>query len=245
MKPPTASARPARPPAAKPPANILHFFPGPRLLIWTVGGKPAAKAEAWGGVGPTPGHPDVRMEPQKTTPGRYVIHSYAPYRTKTWELSRVAWGTPIKTGADPRTGKPLILYRSGVEGAAWKPIEKLIPAATVDVVKALHFELYGSARVPDTWVFNDFGPMAVRYFKDANRNRKLGKGEALSGEMIHTTPKNEAQTALGKDVELETSHGCIHVKPADRDRLNRAGAFAPGTDLWVHDYADAVPPELL
>lgn len=50
-------------------------------------------------------------------------------------------------------------------------------------------KLYGTKKVPNTWVFNDFGPVAIRYFKDLNANRKLdkGKGESLSGEMIHTT----------------------------------------------------------
>jgi hypothetical protein len=90
-------------------------------------------------------------------------------------------------------------------------------------------------------VFNDFGPWAVRYFKDKNHNKKLDAGESLSGEMIHTTPENEGQIVKGEPVTLEPSHGCIHVSPADRDRFHAVGAFDKGVDLIIHVYAEAVP----
>jgi hypothetical protein len=91
----------------------------------------------------------------------------------------------------------------------------------------LHKDLYGTGTVPSTWIFNDFGPLAIRWFKDLNGNRKLDGRERLSGQMFHTTPENEAQQALGKPVLLGPSHGCIHLKPADRNKLFQQGAFKP------------------
>lgn len=76
-----------------------------------------------------------------------------------------------------------------------------------------------------------------------NHNKKLDAGENLSGQMIHTTPQDEANTVLGKDVQLTNSHGCIHLKPMDRDLLEKAGAFAKGTDLVIHAYEKLIPKE--
>jgi hypothetical protein len=87
--------------------------------------------------------------------------------------------------------------------------------------------------VPATWVFNDFGPLAIRFFKDTNHNGILDQNEKLSGEMIHTTPKNEAQYRRHQPVTLEESHGCIHIAPRDRDQLNLMGAFTRGTPLVI------------
>jgi len=50
-------------------------------------------------------------------------------------------------------------------------------------------------------LFNDFGPVAVRYFRDDNHNRRLDGKEYLSGEMFHTTPDNEAQAARGQPTD--------------------------------------------
>ncbi len=66
------------------------------------------------------------------------------------------------------------------------------------------------------WVFNDFGPIAIRYFKDLNSNKILDDGEILEGRMIHTTAEDEALHFRGKKISLTESHGCIHIKPAAR-----------------------------
>ncbi len=225
--------RAASMPAAK--RKELHFFPGPRQLIWLVNGVVELKAEAWGGEKPVPGrHYDV-MPPRQTTPGNYVVHSYAPYRTKTWAWSKIPWGTRLSTGYDK--GEEKVFYETGQLSQPWKPVEGISKSD----IESNHYGLYGTYKVPETWVFNDFGAMAVRYFRDLNHNKKLDRGETLSGEMIHTTPVNEAQTARSSDVTLESSHGCIHVKPFDRDRFYSSGAFAPGTDFIIHGYDEPLP----
>ncbi len=99
-------------------------------------------------------------------------------------------------------------------------------------------ELYNRNGVPATWVFNDFGPLAIRWFKDLNGNRKLDKNERLSGQMFHTTAENEAQHARRARLQMVPSHGCIHLKPQDRETLFVIGAFKPGTTFIVHPYHD-------
>lgn len=101
---------------------------------------------------------------------------------------------------------------------------------------ARHKELYGKKLVPETWVFNDFGPIAIRWFKDLNGNKVLDGKERLSGQMFHTTPDNEAEVVLAAPVRLTPSHGCIHLKPNDRDRLFTIGAFKRGTSFTVYKY---------
>jgi hypothetical protein len=217
-------------------AKELHFYPGDKVMLWIVSGKVSMRAEAWGGEKPMRGVDYGIMAPRKTTAGTYIIYSYAPYKTKTWPNSRMIWGTPLRAEPDGTVsyqasgnGKwlPLIDHR----GRAFKPA----------TLTTWYFELYGEYRFPPTWVFNDFGPWAVRYFRDKDHDGKLSRGEHLSGEMIHTTPDNEAETVKGGPVNLESSHGCIHVKPRERDELARVGAFKRGNKLVVHRYEARMP----
>jgi hypothetical protein len=150
-------------------------------------------------------------------------------------------GTALKLSAD---GDKL-LYNTGILSKPWKPITELIPEATPNAVREYYHRLYGESKIPEQWVFNDFGVKAIRYFQDPNHNKKLDKNERLSGEMIHTTPDDEAATTLGKEVNLKSSHGCIHWKPHDRDELEKAGAFTKGTDLTIHKYDETIPKEFI
>ena len=53
-------------------------------------------------------------------------------------------------------------------------------------------------------------------------------------QMFHTTPNNEAEVATGMPVRLMPSHGCIHLKPNDRNRVFTIGAFKRGTSFTVY-----------
>jgi hypothetical protein len=204
-------------------SKVLHFFPGQKAIIWAVNGVVKFRAEAWGEQAPISGANYGIMRPRQTTPGKYVIHSAAPYHTKTWPFSHIQWGTPIKLSSDLAH----VVYQTGNHTNPWKNVDIDIPGLTPEVIKSSYNQLYGEWKIPGRWVFNDFGVKAVRYFKDDNNNKKLDKGEFLSGEMFHTTPENEAETALGRNVNLESSHGYIHLKPMDRDRFEKEGAFNP------------------
>lgn len=217
----------------------LHFFPDQKKMMWVINGLSSITVEAWGGELPDPKVKYSIMKPRKTTPGKYVIYSVVAYQTKTWPFSRITWGTSIKLSSDGEK----VLYKTGMLGKPWKPINDLIPGATPDTIRDYYHKLYGEYKIPDQWVFNDFGVKAIRYFQDLNHNKTLDKNERLSGEMIHTTPNDEANTALGKKIKLEESHGCIHLKPLDRDKLEKAGAFTKGTDLTIHQYDETIPVE--
>ena len=145
-----------------------------------------------------------------------------------------------------------MLFQLGHGWGPWRRVEDLVPFATLKEIKRYFRDLHQEADarrrldsdgdgIPDTWVFNDFGPWVVRYFRDQNRNRALDLGETRMGEMIHTTPETEAQVFRRARVELEESHGCIHINPLDRDRFLRLGAFEKGILMVVHGPAEIVP----
>jgi hypothetical protein len=227
----------------------LHFFPGPKTLLWIVGKKIAAEAEAWGGVKAIKGVHYRGMKPRPTTPGSYVVSGVGPYRTNSWDTSKIRWGTPLRVAPDGDH----VLYQRSSFPEQWRRVDRAIPGVTLDDIRDYFFALWGDNKrydsngdgIPDVWVFNDFGPWAVRYFADPNRNRKLDGKEYELGEMIHTTPKTEANTDRNQPVPLDASHGCIHVRPLDRDRFRKIGAFNAGTLFVVHDTGEIVPEILV
>ena len=101
----------------------IHFFPGPKRLIWTIGKKIMLDVEAWGGIKGVRHHHfagdpvDGGMRRRPTTPGNYVISGWAPYRTNKWEFSRIPWGTELRLDV---TGRHL-LFKTGMlnSGAGW------------------------------------------------------------------------------------------------------------------------------
>jgi hypothetical protein len=232
----------------------IHFFPFSKRLLWTFGKKILLDVEAWGGVKGVPHHHfphdrvDGGMRPQPTTPGIYVKSGWGPYRTYQWEFSRIPWGAELRVDT---TGQHL-LYKTGTVSRPWLPVESVIPVATLEWVRNQSYNMWSGNRrydrdgdgIPDVWVFNDFGPVAVNYFRDPNRNRKRDANERIMGEMIHTTPDNEGQTDQGKPVHLYPSHGCIHVRPADLAFFLKQGAVQVGELVVVHGPNEVVWEEL-
>jgi hypothetical protein len=214
--------------------GVLHLYPGQKVLVFIVNGHLKAWAIAWGGPSeeqpPGPGEP---FGAGPTNPGRYVIWRIAPYRTPTWKSSRIRWGTRLKL--DPHNPDD-VLYET--DSGRWDSVLKKTSNSwsRTDIMDRYH-ELYGIREVPKTWVLNDFGSMAVRYFKDRNHNGKLDPDEHLEGEMFHSTAENEAETLRNPaKVKMEYSHGCIHLKPAQRDKLINRGILVRGRILIIHKY---------
>jgi len=206
----------------------LHFYPGQKLLLLLQGGKVVMRSEAWGG--PSARVQSDNMDATPTSPGRYLIYREEAYITPTWAWSSIRWGTKLQ---DKLTD---VWYQLNVN--TWASLKRDKGISRQDVI-AQNYRLYGQKRVPDTWVFNDFGPIAIRYFVDRNGNGRFDQGkETLMGEMFHTTPDNEAQYRQGQPLVMAESRGCIHMKPPERDLLKNAGAFEYGTPFIVHTYSE-------
>lgn len=209
----------------------LHFFPGQNLLAIKKNNVFVARYDAWGG--PSSMGSDPRMAEEPTWPGTYVIHGTQTYITPTWPMSKIKWGTALLD--QPQLND--VYYR--LPSTKWGSVKNDIGIDRKTIVK-LYFDYYGKMRVPSVWVFNDFGPIAIRWFKDTNGNKILDKNERLSGQMFHTTPQNEAEVSLGKPVQLTPSHGCIHLNPRDRDVIMNMGGFKPKTTFVVRKYNEKI-----
>lgn len=218
------------------PNNEIHFYPGSKkLAVFSVrNGRrvPLLSIPAVGG--PASGGTDPRMPEEPTTAGSFVIGKIHAYRTPSWLFSQIAWGAKLR---DMRGQNDVWFQQSS---GAWASIKDNY-GITRDQIQREHYRLYGDLRVPASWLFNDFGPVAIRYFEDKNNNRKMDGSEKLSGQMIHTTPDNEAATARQQPFQLSESHGCVHIRPEDRTRLMGAGVFKVGTPFIVHSYSASFP----
>ena len=213
----------------------VHFYPGDKLLLYYVNDKIVLRAEACGGPSKRkPRLPGESIAAGPTSSGTFIIDHIESYRTSTWDWSKVRWGTRIRM-SQRRSGHAEYELSSG----KWASLTRDFGWSVADIKEA-HRDLYGYRAFPDRWIFNDFGPIAVRYYRDRNANRQRDASKPLMGQMIHTTDVNEAEwTRYPEDpskVKLVPSHGCIHVKPIDRDVFLEAGAFRPGMTLVIFRY---------
>lgn len=166
-----------------------------------------------------------------TDEGEYRVAYCGRHSSKrypTW--SKIPWGAQLRDDG----GTIMVQY----EGK-WRRLTDVV-ALTKAEIEEYHYQLYRTRVVPSTWVFNDFGHVTCFLYKDLNRNRRRDPNEPIHGEFIHTTPVNEAQTdpKLHQPVMLETSHGCIHLKPVDIDEMIRRGYMRKNALVVVHRYAD-------
>lgn len=168
------------------------------------------------------------FEAGPTNKGQYTIAYCGKHSSQRYaEWSKIKWGTPLKE----EKGKLYVFEKN-----KWTPIPH-----TVQEVKEYHKSLYGIEKIPDKWVFNDFGHQTCYYFVDVNQNRRLDGKERIHGEFIHTTPPNEAEATRGLPVILTESHGCVHVKPSDIDSMQAKGYLKRGNLFIVHDYFEDAP----
>ena len=111
----------------------LHFYPGQNLLIVKDKGVVAGRYEAWGG--PSTIGSDPRMAEEPTWPGVYVIDKAHAYRTNTWPLSRITWGTQLKN----MPAKNDVWYQ--LPGGQWGSIKSDHKISRTDIIKLYH-DLY-------------------------------------------------------------------------------------------------------
>lgn len=159
--------------------------------------------------------------------GRHSSPSYPDW-------SKIRWGSELKEVS----GELQVMH-----DGKWQLMKVVSPKMTKQAIMQRNLDLYGKYEVPSTWVFNDFGHMTCYFFKDTNGNKRLDwkDGESLHKEYFHTTPDDEAASAVGKPIRLSLSHGCIHLKPNDIDAMIAAGYFKGGNRVVVHRYDEKSP----
>jgi hypothetical protein len=169
------------------------------------------------------------FEAGPTDPGEYRVaycSRHASTRYPTW--SKIPWGAPLKD----EKGVVWVKYQG-----TWQPLSTVATVTRTDVVK-YHQELYGVAKVPASWVFNDFGHATCFLYRDENRNRRRDPKEKIHSEFLHTTPVAEAVEALGGTSTLVESHGCVHLKPGQMDDMIRRGFLRKNVKVIFHRYSD-------
>jgi hypothetical protein len=190
--------------------------------------------DAVGGPPPGKGYKDGGGHSAGVTPaGHYILDHAEHHSTKNWPQSVVPWGAPI------RDNNGIIEYQ--VRGA-WKPASgrlgevthaiqlfarrsgKTIGLMQADEVARDMF--FSNGVLIPFWNKNDFG----------NWSWNLKKAGHRTAYYIHTTPDDEAATAAGKAFELVQSHGCVHLRPLDRDEMIMNKALKAGVEVEVKPY---------
>jgi|SRR5215475_2594709 len=227
----------------------LVFFPGERLAsgttlgtIYVIGGKGEHFSAAGGapvGYKDRGGH---TAEP--TPPGHYTLGPKYHVVTSSWPMSSIPFGASLRINAagevefqGDSSGWQLATGRNGVvtkAQMAFKQRDGVKPdlATVIAQVRNIFIDpATGNLRFT-TWEKNDFG----RWGWNLRRN---GQPTAY---FVHTTPDDERNTALARAVFLANSHGCVHLKPAERDQMIASGYLKAGVDFEVRPYDETGPP---
>lgn len=237
-------------------AGQKHTYLYTRLATYAGFGGPATTTNA------NSKHPATA-----TRAGRFTINFIGPHTTAqtgpdAYIWSAVPWGTPLrldrKLGIQIRlpgkewqrlTSLPAWRSRDGDQAAVTQQVitrylqlwRSVLPAIQqAHLVKSA--QLY--QEIPAKWVFNDFGHLSVKYYRDANHNGRQDHtpAEGTLSDFIHTTPDhelvnwlNEASSA-GLTMPLGESHGCVHTLPAEVDEMVQSGYLRVGGTFVVHRY---------
>ena len=198
-------------------------------------------------------NPSLKDEKYSSTrAGRYVVGFIGKHVSGgRWIYSTVPWGTPMlfkqaeNTVYVQKNGKMIKLsaYNSQWGQFSDAKIFKALSDTYMNYYAAIHKKLF-----PTEWIFNDFGHVTIKYFKDLNGDFQLNKKETLHSDFLHTTQIDELTTtynktvssAFAKPINLVNSHGCIHVKPDSIDELISKGYLEKGSTIEIHPYQPAL-----
>jgi hypothetical protein len=226
----------------------LIFFPGERLVheetvgtIYVIGADGDSMPAAGG---PPVGGPDRGGHTFEPTPaGNYVLGPKVHVTTASWPASVIPWGAALRLNAagevEYEVSQGRWVQATGPSGTvtnaqmAWNHRAKVYPKMQ-DVIKEVRdmFLDDGGGLQFSTWVKNDFGRWGWNL-------RLNGQGTAY---WVHTTPDDEYATEQHRKIWLANSHGCIHLRPADRQRFDSAGYLKEGIPFEVRPYTETGPP---
>jgi len=177
-------------------------------------------------------------------PGDYVLGAAEHYTTSNWYMSSIPWGARIKrarggeieyddgSGWKRATGSPDAPMTSAIRKFLARS-GRVTPAveARLDQLARAQFDINPDSptgTLVSVWQRNDFGEWAFALLRGGKR----------TGFYIHTTPEDE----LDATHKLDSSHGCIHMRPVDRNEAKSKSYFARGTVLHVAAFDAKGPP---
>ena len=233
-----------------PPRVRLVFFPGETTshgqtvgTIYVVGGK-GEKYEAAGG--PTKGFKDRGGHTAEPTPkGHYTLGPRAHVIAPSWPKSTIPYGATLRIHNgeveyqdDSHTGGWHVV--TGPHGVVTRAVinfkmrdkQKVDIGKTTEAVRNSFIDPMTKTLRFTEWKFNDFGRWGWNL-------RTKGGGTVY---YIHTTSEDEAATDAHKAFFLMNSHGCIHLRPADRDEMMSRGYLKQGVEFEVKSYGEKGPP---
>jgi hypothetical protein len=227
-------------------------LPAPHGGVWPMGeitarvkGKVVLQIPARGGPwvsSPDIANPGHTADPTKA--GTFTLEQGKPIVTSAWRFSQLANGTPLKDAGDhvefERDGKwrsmdKLAKPISRLDLRKTSMVMELLRQVRTGAITAADFQAEVSAKqasgdwgdVPDTYQLNDFGTVGFTL---------SGSG----GDIIHTTPISDDPLQSLLPGDLTFSHGCVHILPADRDKLIEAGVLRGGVKITVRPYDPAL-----
>jgi hypothetical protein len=163
-----------------------------------------------------------------TAAGTWKLGAGKSVVTSSWPNSQIPWGAEVRKRhdgewefKDPDSNKWKIATgdQSQLEIPVGVEVFERNKKGQEDQ-PTLHYQL------------NDFGKKGWRI---------LG----TDGQFIHTTPEDERTTLKGKTPELSASHGCVHLDPGGRNRLDARGFLQAGVTFTVRKYTAHLLPEAM
>jgi hypothetical protein len=185
--------------------------------------------------GPPTSRPDVGGHTATRTPaGRYSLDRAEHHTTQGWPKSVVPWGAQL------REEREIVQYNingrwldaSGPKGSVTRAFlmfsaksrQPMSPLVASRFARQIFYDTNGV--LMSVWQGNDFGKWSW--------NLKMGRHRTVF--FIHTTPQDEA--AVSSDFDLLQSHGCLHIRPRDRDTMVAKGYLQEGITVIVKRYED-------
>ena len=159
-----------------------------------------------------------------TKEGTYKLGEGKSVKTSNWSTSQIMWDADIRQRPDGE-----IEFRDP-GSAAWV----LATGTSCKLRYPLSIEDFkdDAGKIKQKWDLNDFG----------KRGYKLQNSPGL---YLHTSAEDEFKALSGQSSELTHSHGCIHIDPLDRQKLEDNGYLHGGVNLRVRKYTAHLIPEKL
>lgn len=170
--------------------------------------------------GPEFRYPDRGHSADPTPAGTYKLGATHHKTTSNWYYSQIPWAAKIREKDSQIQYQP-----EGTTRWLWATG----PASTLKAPMQ-RSDFLDNGQLVSTYEKNDFGKWAWNM-----RSVKGGKA-TQTPFYIHTSPYEEKLTEQGGDPQLTSSHGCVHIKPADRDVMMARGYLQKDVTFIVYKY---------